>query len=258
MTGDAYLFGRLGGFSGGVSLDEPLLPASSLTRNTRNTRKCLLLLFAPARSPALRAAAASAYHGEGGDCGRLAAAASVRPAAGPRRGQKQVPCERRTPLHGREELPVLEGRPGEAEYLPRKCAYAGLTAGRTLGLDTGVHGVALAPRRVRGRPRCAGDFIISAIVSLAFRNSSSWSRSLVSSSLRVITPRSIAMRAPPNSSLARRSSTVCAAGQRSVTSRCRASRSTLASLTRSAVLRSNGTRRQGAPKIPRQKRQRRI
>ena len=27
-----------GGFSGGVSLDEPLLPASSLTRNTRNTR----------------------------------------------------------------------------------------------------------------------------------------------------------------------------------------------------------------------------
>ena len=38
MTGDAYLFGRLGGFSGGVSLAEPLLPASSLTRNTRNTR----------------------------------------------------------------------------------------------------------------------------------------------------------------------------------------------------------------------------
>ena len=37
-TGDAYLFGRLGGFSGGVSLDEPLLPASSLTRNTRNTQ----------------------------------------------------------------------------------------------------------------------------------------------------------------------------------------------------------------------------
>ena len=37
-TGDAYLFDRLGGFSGGVSLDEPLLPASSLTRNTRNTR----------------------------------------------------------------------------------------------------------------------------------------------------------------------------------------------------------------------------
>ena len=36
MTGDAYLFGRLGGFSGGVSLAEPLLPASSLTRNTRN------------------------------------------------------------------------------------------------------------------------------------------------------------------------------------------------------------------------------
>ena len=35
-TGDAYLFDRLGGFSGGVSLDEPLLPASSLTRNTRN------------------------------------------------------------------------------------------------------------------------------------------------------------------------------------------------------------------------------
>ena len=34
-TGDAYLFDRLGGFSGGVSLDEPLLPASSLTRNTR-------------------------------------------------------------------------------------------------------------------------------------------------------------------------------------------------------------------------------
>ena len=29
---------RLGGFSGGVSLDEPLLPASSLTRNTRNAR----------------------------------------------------------------------------------------------------------------------------------------------------------------------------------------------------------------------------
>ena len=28
MTGDAHLFGRLGGFSGGVSLDEPLLPAS--------------------------------------------------------------------------------------------------------------------------------------------------------------------------------------------------------------------------------------
>ena len=38
MTGDAYLFDRLGGFSGGVLLDEPLLPASSLTRNTRNTR----------------------------------------------------------------------------------------------------------------------------------------------------------------------------------------------------------------------------
>ena len=37
-TGDAYLFHRLGGFSGGVLLDEPLLPASSLTRNTRNTR----------------------------------------------------------------------------------------------------------------------------------------------------------------------------------------------------------------------------
>ena len=37
-TGDAYLFHRLGGFSGGVSLDEPLLPASSLTRNTRNTQ----------------------------------------------------------------------------------------------------------------------------------------------------------------------------------------------------------------------------
>ena len=36
-TGDAYLFDRLGGFSGGVSLAEPLLPASSLTRNTRNT-----------------------------------------------------------------------------------------------------------------------------------------------------------------------------------------------------------------------------
>ena len=36
-TGDAYLFDRPGGFSGGVSLDEPLLPASSLTRNTRNT-----------------------------------------------------------------------------------------------------------------------------------------------------------------------------------------------------------------------------
>ena len=33
-TGDAYLFDRLGGFSGGVSLDEPLLPATSLTRNT--------------------------------------------------------------------------------------------------------------------------------------------------------------------------------------------------------------------------------
>ena len=31
------LFDRLGGFSGGVLLDEPLLPASSLTRNTRNT-----------------------------------------------------------------------------------------------------------------------------------------------------------------------------------------------------------------------------
>ena len=30
-TGDAYLFDRLGGFGGGVSLDEPLLPASSLT-----------------------------------------------------------------------------------------------------------------------------------------------------------------------------------------------------------------------------------
>ena len=38
-TGDAYLFDRLGGFSGGVSLDEPLLPASYLTRNTRNTQK---------------------------------------------------------------------------------------------------------------------------------------------------------------------------------------------------------------------------
>ena len=34
--GNAYLFYRLGGFSGGVVLDEPLLPASSLTRNTRN------------------------------------------------------------------------------------------------------------------------------------------------------------------------------------------------------------------------------
>ena len=30
-------FHRLGGFSGGVPLVEPLLPASSLTRNTRNT-----------------------------------------------------------------------------------------------------------------------------------------------------------------------------------------------------------------------------
>ena len=29
-------FHRLGGFSGGASLDEPPLPASSLTRNTRN------------------------------------------------------------------------------------------------------------------------------------------------------------------------------------------------------------------------------
>ena len=38
MTGDAYLFHRLGGFSGGVLLDEPLLPASSLTRNTRNNQ----------------------------------------------------------------------------------------------------------------------------------------------------------------------------------------------------------------------------
>jgi len=38
-TGDAYLFDRLGGFSGGVSLDEPLLPASSLTRNTRNKKE---------------------------------------------------------------------------------------------------------------------------------------------------------------------------------------------------------------------------
>ena len=37
MTGDAYLFDRLGGFSGGVLLAEPFLPASSLTRNTRNT-----------------------------------------------------------------------------------------------------------------------------------------------------------------------------------------------------------------------------
>ena len=36
-TGDAYLFDRLGGFSGGVLLDEPLLPASSLTRNSRNS-----------------------------------------------------------------------------------------------------------------------------------------------------------------------------------------------------------------------------
>ena len=34
-------FDRLGGFSGGVSLDEPLLPASSLTRNTRNTAERL-------------------------------------------------------------------------------------------------------------------------------------------------------------------------------------------------------------------------
>ena len=42
MTGDAYLFHRLGGFSGGVSLAEPLLPASSLllTRNTRSTVAC--------------------------------------------------------------------------------------------------------------------------------------------------------------------------------------------------------------------------
>ena len=31
-------FDRLGGFSGGVSLAEPPLPASSLTRNTRNTQ----------------------------------------------------------------------------------------------------------------------------------------------------------------------------------------------------------------------------
>ena len=36
--GPGHLFHRLGGFSGGVSLAEPLLPASSLTRNTRNTR----------------------------------------------------------------------------------------------------------------------------------------------------------------------------------------------------------------------------
>ena len=43
-TGNAYLFGRLGGFSGGVSLDEPLLPASSLTRNTRNTPPLLVEL----------------------------------------------------------------------------------------------------------------------------------------------------------------------------------------------------------------------
>ena len=33
-------FHRLGGFSGGVSLDEPLLPASSLTRNTRAAFVC--------------------------------------------------------------------------------------------------------------------------------------------------------------------------------------------------------------------------
>ena len=31
--------GVIGGFGGGVSLAEPLLPASSLTRNTRNTRE---------------------------------------------------------------------------------------------------------------------------------------------------------------------------------------------------------------------------
>ena len=34
----AYLFHRLGGFSGGVSLAEPLLPASSLTRDTHIPR----------------------------------------------------------------------------------------------------------------------------------------------------------------------------------------------------------------------------
>ena len=38
-TGDAHLFDRLGGFSGGVLLDEPLLPASSLTRNTRRRKE---------------------------------------------------------------------------------------------------------------------------------------------------------------------------------------------------------------------------
>ena len=34
-TGDAYLFDRLGGFSGGVSLDEPLLPASSNSKYSK-------------------------------------------------------------------------------------------------------------------------------------------------------------------------------------------------------------------------------
>ena len=36
--GDAYLSGRLRGFSGGASLAELLLPASSLNRNSRNSR----------------------------------------------------------------------------------------------------------------------------------------------------------------------------------------------------------------------------
>ena len=35
-------FDRLGGFRGGVLLAEPILPASSLTRNTRNTALPLL------------------------------------------------------------------------------------------------------------------------------------------------------------------------------------------------------------------------
>ena len=47
--GNAYLFDRLGGFSGGVLLAEPLLPASSLTRNTRNNKSVCAVLSAASR-----------------------------------------------------------------------------------------------------------------------------------------------------------------------------------------------------------------
>ena len=70
MTGGAYLFHRLGGFSGGVLLDEPLLPASSLTRNTRNALQ--------RRRPAMWPGAPRSMP-EGSFLARAASALSVRP-----------------------------------------------------------------------------------------------------------------------------------------------------------------------------------